>query len=72
MLMLSLTLLLLLLTFRQILVLCKGWLEGGVNPPQWGIGIGNFAGGIFSPAGENLRGSDFDDSNFFQSNNSIL
>ena len=32
-----------------------------------GRGIGNFTGGMFLPDEENLRRSDFDDSNFFQS-----
>ena len=41
------------------------------NPPQWRE-IGNFAGVIFLPGGQNPRGSDFDDLNFFQSKSSIL
>ena len=44
--------------------------SGWENPPQWGFGIGNFTeggGGGGLPEAGNLRRSDFDDSNFFQS-----
>ena len=41
---------------------------GGENPPMGeGGGIRNFTGEIFLPGEGNLRRSDFDDSNFFQS-----
>ena len=40
--------------------------SGWKNPPQWGVGIGNFTeGGFFLPGAGNLRRSDFDDSNLF-------
>ena len=55
---------------RVFQIVVRGVGEGGKFPPVGGIG--NFAGRIFLPGDEKLRENVFDNSNLFQSKNSIL